>query len=68
MPIYEFKCPECGQFFEKLVLSQAEEVCCTKCGSPRVEKQMSGFSTSGGEPAGIGSALSSSSCGSGGFS
>lgn len=65
MPIYEYKCPECGQHFEKLVMSSDEQVECTKCGCQKVDKQMSGFALGGG---GIGEAVAASGCGSGGFS
>jgi putative FmdB family regulatory protein len=47
MPIYEYKCRECGDKFEKLVrsatLSPATivEVRCPKCSSPKVERQVS---------------------------
>ncbi len=39
MPIYDYKCCDCGNCFEKLVFGK-EEVACPGCGG-RVEKQMS---------------------------
>ncbi len=43
MPLYEYRCEECGEVFEKLVsLSKRNEpVPCPKCGSRRVGKLMS---------------------------
>ncbi|QER41941.1 zinc ribbon domain-containing protein [Thermodesulfobacterium sp. TA1] len=41
MPIYEFKCEECGEVFEELVLGSTEEIRCKKCKSPKVTKLMS---------------------------
>ncbi len=60
MPIYEFKCNSCGKEFEALVMSQDEEVRCPECGSEKVERLLSVFSSSGSQ--------ASSSCGTGGFS
>ena len=43
MPIFEFKCTECGEFFELLVMNQKddEEVKCPKCGAQSFERVMS---------------------------
>lgn len=42
MPIFEFKCQDCGEIFEELVLGGDEEkVRCKKCKSERVEKLIS---------------------------
>lgn len=43
MPIYEFKCGECGAEFELLLKSKEEigEVSCKVCGSLKVERLMS---------------------------
>ncbi|WP_031484831.1 FmdB family zinc ribbon protein [Maridesulfovibrio frigidus] len=71
MPIYEYKCNECGLAFEELVsASSTEAPMCTACKSPNTVKlisaccKQSASSTSGGEsyapPAG--------GCGSSGFS
>ena len=45
MPIYEYRCSECGEEFEKLLrsMSAAQEICCPRCGSRRVKKGISLF-------------------------
>lgn len=48
MPIYEYRCTECGEEFEKLVRSMTAEVevVCPKCGSQHTEKKISLFGSS----------------------
>jgi putative FmdB family regulatory protein len=43
MPIYEFRCLQCNECFEILVLKKDEavETCCPKCGSEDFERVMS---------------------------
>jgi putative FmdB family regulatory protein len=52
MPIYEFKCLKCNEFFEILFTSVQEtaELKCVKCDSQDVERVLSStnFSVSGG--------------------
>ncbi|RKY04859.1 zinc ribbon domain-containing protein [Candidatus Poribacteria bacterium] len=55
MPIYEYRCKECGERFETLVLSEGEIPSCPSCGGDKVEKlisapqvRMDGLSPSGG--------------------
>lgn len=62
MPIYEYKCGDCGEEFEKLVFgSQAVE--CPACGSGRAKKKLSVFGMSGVEkPFAGSSSCSKSSC------
>jgi len=66
VPIYEFKCNECGHEFEIIMRASAskEEVECPKCHAKNPDRLVSAFSSvassSGGFPA-------SSSCGSGAF-
>lgn len=54
MPLFEYRCRECGQASEVLVRG-AEQPVCPQCGSKRLEKQLSAFAAlSGGsapEPA-----------------
>lgn len=43
MPIFEFRCLECGNLFEKLFIKPDEEVTieCPKCKSPSFERVIS---------------------------
>lgn len=43
MPIYEFKCQDCGEEFEALLKSKEEvsSICCRVCGSKKVERLLS---------------------------
>ena len=47
MPLYEYRCRECGERFEKLVRfsASASEIECAKCGARKVDKLISAFST-----------------------
>jgi putative FmdB family regulatory protein len=47
MPIYEYRCNECGEEFEKFLrsMSASKDLCCPKCGSRRVAKAISLFGT-----------------------
>jgi len=67
MPIYEYRCEECGKTFEKIVFGlAASEIECPVCHSKRVNKLFSSFSTKGiAEGA---ESFSGCSTGSGGFS
>ena len=47
MPLFEFKCGSCGAVCEQLMrLSPARPDPCPKCGSRKLEKQLSTFSAS----------------------
>jgi putative FmdB family regulatory protein len=44
MPIFEYKCEDCGSKFEKLVRRPgAEDVLCPSCGKDHLEQQYSSF-------------------------
>ena len=44
MPLYEYRCEECGVQFEKLVgASSRDDVECTECGAEKTERQVSTF-------------------------
>ncbi|HID62318.1 MAG TPA: zinc ribbon domain-containing protein [Anaerolineae bacterium] len=64
MPIYEYRCQECGKEFEKLVrsFSSASDIECPHCGGKKVKKAFSLFGT---RSSGSGS-LSAGTCAPGG--
>ena len=70
MPIYEYKCRDCGDKFEKLVRSSTSEsdLKCPVCQSPKVERQVSlcGSLTGGSDFGGLSSSSASSCAPSGG--
>ncbi len=41
MPIFEYKCTECDNVFEELVLSSDQDIECGKCGSKQTTKVLS---------------------------
>jgi len=47
MPIYEYRCKECGEEFEKFLrsMSASKDLCCPKCGSQSLAKVISLFGT-----------------------
>ena len=48
MPLYEYRCRDCGEEFEAVVFKRTQRVHCKKCNGPRVEKLVSVFAISGG--------------------
>ncbi|HEX4998386.1 MAG TPA: zinc ribbon domain-containing protein [Terriglobia bacterium] len=48
MPIFEYICQDCGHPFERIVPRHDSKTDCAKCGSKRVEKQLSVFAVAGG--------------------
>lgn len=49
MPLYEYRCADCGAMFEKFVRSMTADVdfVCPECQSDSVAKAFSTFATSG---------------------
>jgi putative FmdB family regulatory protein len=47
MPIYEYRCEDCGLEFEKLILSAAQPsgFSCPSCGNSRLTRKLSIFAT-----------------------
>jgi putative FmdB family regulatory protein len=45
MPIYEYRCEDCGTKFEKLVrrVSEAPELACPACGQHHLKQELSTF-------------------------
>ena len=66
MPIYEYRCEECGNTFDKFVRSMSStfSVECPQCHSKRCKKSISLFGISS---SGSGGGGSSSSCAPGGI-
>jgi len=54
MPIYEYRCQECGEEFEKLVRSStdADKVECPRCHQVHVKRLLSLFGLGGGSLSG----------------
>jgi len=53
VPIFEYKCKNCGEKFELFVLSQSDTaVICAKCGSENTERLFSSFASNCGNEAG----------------
>ncbi len=52
MPIYEFKCLNCSNCFEKLVFRKNQTIECPKCHSEHINKQMSRFGFKAGKSTG----------------
>ncbi len=63
MPIYEYRCKQCGKKFDKLVKASTKtgDIECPKCGARNAEKAVSLFGTSGN--ASTGGLSSGASCG-----
>jgi putative FmdB family regulatory protein len=47
MPLFEYKCRDCGTTFGMIVASSATDAVCKQCASPRVEKLLSAFAVVG---------------------
>lgn len=70
MPIFEYRCDDCQNEFEELVMGD-QEVTCPGCKSGKVTKLLSSFAAAGGSSsvgAAGGSITSGGGCGSSGFS
>ena len=69
MPIYEFKCLKCNEYFEILFTSTQDsaEMKCTKCSSPDIERVLSttNFAVYGGGGSGSGASAQTRNCSSG---
>jgi putative FmdB family regulatory protein len=43
MPIYEYRCQDCGTRFEKLVRNGSTAVACPDCGQEHLDQELSMF-------------------------
>lgn len=44
VPVYEYKCEACSYEFEiRVTMTEAEQVCCPKCGAKRPQRILSRF-------------------------
>ncbi|MBI4928185.1 MAG: zinc ribbon domain-containing protein [Anaerolineae bacterium] len=66
MPLYVYRCPQCGHEFEKMMrLSESDRTpVCPQCGSENSEKQITAFASR--LIGGVVSTSSTSNCSSGG--
>ncbi|MBI4164506.1 MAG: zinc ribbon domain-containing protein [Acidobacteria bacterium] len=48
MPIFEYRCRDCGRSFETIVNSSSPRTVCKSCGSKKVEQLLSVFAVAGG--------------------
>jgi putative FmdB family regulatory protein len=65
MPIYEYVCDDCGERYERIVMSQRQKITCPKCESAKHTIQLSVFAApaNGSKSATSSSASSVGSCG-----
>ncbi len=47
MPLFEYRCRDCGEQFETVVFDRHRTVTCKKCHSSRVQKLVSAFAVAG---------------------
>jgi len=66
MPMYEYRCRNCGTTFDELVSSAQEKVQCPDCDEFATEKLMSAFASGGNDGSDYVGA-SGGSCGTSGF-
>lgn len=47
MPIFEYRCKQCGERFERIVFGSPDQIVCPLCQSRETERQISSFAVSG---------------------
>jgi putative FmdB family regulatory protein len=45
MPIYEYLCDDCGERYERIVMSRSQAIACPKCASSKRTIQLSVFAS-----------------------
>ena len=63
MPLFEYRCQDCGTQFEKIVLRASDSVECTSCRGPNLEKLLSVFAVKGGTKGGLSAETGPCGCG-----
>jgi putative FmdB family regulatory protein len=65
MPIYEYVCDDCGERYERIVMSQTQAITCPKCDSAKHTIQLSVFAApaNGNRSSANATASSGGSCG-----
>jgi putative FmdB family regulatory protein len=65
MPIYEYVCDDCGERYERIVMSQTQAITCPKCDSAKHTIQLSVFAApaNGNRSSANATASSAGSCG-----
>jgi putative FmdB family regulatory protein len=48
MPIFEYRCDDCGTKFEKLVRRSTDEIACPSCGESHLKQELSTFAAHSG--------------------
>jgi putative FmdB family regulatory protein len=43
MPIYTYKCRDCNEIFDFLMIDKTEKPTCIKCGSDKLERKIATF-------------------------
>lgn len=64
MPIYEYSCEKCQKSFDVLVRNKDKDIPtqCPSCGSPKIQKALSGFAVGAASHASHGCGEACSSC------
>lgn len=65
MPIFEYRCRECGEKFEAIVRVSSPRTVCKSCGSKKVEQLLSVFAVAGGSSTAAATAAEPGPCGCG---
>jgi putative FmdB family regulatory protein len=65
MPIYEYVCDDCGERYERIVMSPKQAITCPKCDSKKKTIQLSVFAApaNGGKSSADSSSSAGGSCG-----
>lgn len=50
MPIYEYRCPSCGNEQENLIKAASDAPCCEACGKDGLQRKLSVFAVSAASP------------------